>query len=113
MLTAKEALVLVQESSVAMDRRMVILDHIVTEAAMLEKREVWPDMALPHDTDYRVDYDGYSTAEMTPVQRLVKDKLTKLGFMFKIEYRNTQISGGLGSMDDEIVFTDLPYLVIR
>jgi len=113
MITAKEAKELVEQSDEKMSRRLDQIGEKIKEAATLGKREIWLDMALPYHTEFAVAERPFYSAEFTPLQRLIEQKLKAFGYSMQIAKRETHIGGGLGSMDDEVKIEHLPYLQVR
>jgi hypothetical protein len=101
MITAKEARELVEQSEVAMTRRMDQIGEKIREAAMLGKREMWMTSALPYHKEFEVEDQPYRfTPEFTPLQRLIEKELSQQGFAMRIVEREVMIGGGLGSMEE-------------
>lgn len=109
MITAKEARELVEQSEVSMTRRLNQVGEKITEAAKLGKRELWLIDALPYNKEFAVE-DYYGHIDFTPLQRLIEAELKKLGYSMKIIQRETQIGGGLGSMDEPSRMEMRPYI---
>lgn len=112
MITAAQALALVEQSTINMDQRLKSIGDKIEQAANLGKREIWLDTALPSHLEFMIVERPYETPEFTPIQRLVRDRLTSFGFGMKIATRETQIGGGLGSMDDKVITKQLPYIKV-
>ena len=112
MINATEARILVEHSEAELNKRLQTINIKIEQAAKLGKREIWLDMELPGYTEFKVLERPFNEPELTPVQRLVKDGLSAIGFTMKIATRETRIGGGLGSMDDEIEIKHLPYIKI-
>ena len=117
MITAKEALTLVETSSALMDKRLERLDKLIQEAARLGKRSITLHRdAAPYTysvgDEFKVEHRPYQSAEFTPLQRQIKAELEKFGYAVKIVLLEVQIGGGLGSMDDEVREEDRPYFQI-
>lgn len=112
MITAIQARALVDQSTVAMDQRMKAICEKIEQAATIGKREIWLDIELPHYTEFYVAERPFNEPEFSAVQRVVREKLTGLGFGMRIATRETRIGGGLGSMDDEVVVKQLPYIKV-
>lgn len=110
MITAQEARELVEQSEASMTRRLEQIGEKITEAAKLGKRELWLSSALPYHKEFEVDKKPYYPAEFTPLQRLIAAELKKLGYMMKIEDRETKIGGGLGSLDEPSRIEMCPYI---
>jgi hypothetical protein len=101
MITAKEARELVEQSDTGVKRRLECIDILVRSAAALGRREVLLKDYLYHSDWMKVEKNPYRDPEFTPVQRLVKTELEKLGFTVDIHGYPITIGGGLGSMDEE------------
>ena len=112
MITATEARALVEQSAAAMDRRLKAIGEKIEQAATIGKREIWLDIELPHCTEFYVAERPFNEPEFSAVQRVVREKLTGLGFGMRIATRETKIGGGLGSMDDEVKIKQLPYIKV-
>jgi hypothetical protein len=100
MITAKEALELVEQSEMAMTRRMNQIGERIRETAMLGKRELWMTSAVPYQKEFEVEENPYQTPVLTPLQRLIEKELSKLGYSMKIVQREVTIGGGLGSIEE-------------
>jgi hypothetical protein len=101
MITAKEAREMVEQSDATVKKRLECIDILVSSAATLGKREVLLKHYLYHDDWMKVEKESFYDPEFTPVQRLIKVELEKLGFTVDIHEYPITIGGGLGSMDDE------------
>lgn len=110
MITAKEALELVEQSEASMTRRMDQIGEKIVEAAKLGKRELWLTSALPYHKEFEVVEISYKNPEFTPLQRLIEAELKKLGFSMRIIQREVTIGGGLGSMDEQPRNEMRPYI---
>jgi hypothetical protein len=114
MITAREAVALTEQSEEAMTRRLEQIGLKIRESCLVNKRELILDYALPYDPIYKCEEQrAYQSYEMTPIQRLLKEKLKPFGYDLAIKLINTKIGGGLCSMDDEVKYEDLPHLCIR
>jgi hypothetical protein len=101
MITAKEARELVEQSDATVKKRLECIDILVSSAATLGKREVLLKDYLYHSDWMKVEKRPYHDPEFTPVQRLVKVELEKLGFTVDIHGYPVTIGGGLSSMGEE------------
>ena len=101
MINAKEARELVEQSDATVKKRLECIDILVSSAATLGKREVLLKDYLYHSDWMKVEKESFYEPEFTPVQRLIKVELEKLGFTVDIHGYPITIGGGLGSMDDK------------
>ena len=101
MITAKEARELVEQSDATVKKRLDRINAVIRAEASLGKREVLLKDYLYHEDWMKVEKNPYRDPEFTPVQRLVKVELEKLGFTVDIHGYPITIGGGLGSMDDK------------
>ena len=101
MITAKEARELVEQSDAVLKYRLEYIDTLVRAEASLGKRELLLKDYLYHSDWMKVEEKSFYDPEFTPVQRLVKTELEKVGFTVDIHGYPITIGGGLGSMDDE------------
>jgi hypothetical protein len=101
MITAKEARELVEQSDATVKKRLEYIDTLIRAEAALGKREVLLKDYLYHSDWMKVEKRPYHDPEFTPVQRLIKVELEKLGFTVDIHGYPVTIGGGLGSMDDK------------
>jgi hypothetical protein len=112
MINAREARALVAESSVKLLQRLEAICAQIEVAAKLGRSEIWLDIALPHHKEFIVEPTAFYPVTFTPIQAMVAKGLTDLDFAMRIENRRTKIGGGLGSMDDEVTYEDLPYIKV-
>ena len=110
MINARQARELVEQSEASMTRRLEQIGEKITEAAKLGKRELWLSSALPYHKEFEVEKKPFYPAEFTPLQRLIEQELKRLGFVMKIEDRETKIGGGFKSMDTETKIEMCPYI---
>lgn len=110
MINARQAREMVEQSSAMMEKRLEQIGEKITEAASLGKSELWLTSALPYHKEFEVEDKPYYPAEFTPLQRLVKKEMERLGYSFKIEQRDVKIGGGLGSMDEAPREEKRPYI---
>jgi hypothetical protein len=101
MITAKEARELVEQSDATVKKRLECIDILIRTEASLGKREVLLKDYLYHEDWMKINKRPYQDPEFTPVQRLVKVELEKVGFTVDIHGYPITIGGGLGSMDDK------------
>jgi len=101
MITAKEARELVEQSESVLQKRLDRISVLIRAEASLGKREVLLKDYLYHEDWMKVEKNPYRDPEFTPVQRLVKVELEKVGFTVDIHGYPITIGGGLGSMDDK------------
>lgn len=101
MINAKEARELVEQSDAVLKNRLERIDTLIRSEASLGKREVLLKDYLYHSDWMKVEEKSFYDPEFTPVQRLVKTELEKVGFTVDIHGYPITIGGGLGSMDDE------------
>jgi hypothetical protein len=101
MITAKEAREMVEQSDATVKKRLECVDKLVRSEATLGKREVLLNHYLYLSDWVKVDKRPYRDPEFTPVQRLLKVELEKLGFTVDIHGYPITIGGGLGSVDDK------------
>jgi hypothetical protein len=104
MIDAKTARTLVAESETLIEKYIEDLGKVIEREARLGKSFVFPakTIGLQFRTLYDVKNEPYRTAEMTGTQKLISERLKKLGFSMWFEKQEVQIGGGLGSMDDEV-----------
>jgi hypothetical protein len=101
MITAKEARELVEQSDTVLKNRLEYIDTLIRAEASLGRREILLKDYLYHSDWMKVEKRPYHDPEFTPVQRLIKVELEKLGFTVDIHGYPITIGGGLGSMDDK------------
>jgi type II restriction/modification system DNA methylase subunit YeeA len=101
MITAKEARELVEQSDATVKKRLDRISVLIRAEASLGKREVLLKDYLYHEDWMKVEKNPYRDPDFTPVQRLVKVELEKVGFTVDIHGYPITIGGGLGSMDDK------------
>jgi hypothetical protein len=101
MINAKEARELVEQSDTVLKYRLEYIDTLVRAEASLGKRELLLKDYLYHSDWMKVEKKPFYEPEFTPVQRLVKVELEKVGFTVDIHGYPITIGGGLGSMDEE------------
>ena len=101
MINAKEARELVEQSDAGVKRRLEHIEVLIRAEATLGRREVLLKHYLYHEDWMKVEKKPYRDPEFTPVQRLVKTELEKVGFTVDIHGYPITIGGGLGSMDDK------------
>ena len=101
MITAKEARELVEQSESVLQKRLDRIFVLIRAEASLGKREVLLKDYLYHEDWMKVEKNPYRDPDFTPVQRLVKTELEKVGFTVDIHGYPITIGGGLGSMDEE------------
>jgi hypothetical protein len=101
MINAKEARELVEQSESVLQKRLDRISVLIRAEATLGKREVLLKDYLYHEDWMKVDKKPCYEPEFTPVQRLVKVELEKVGFTVDIHGYPITIGGGLGSMDDK------------
>jgi hypothetical protein len=101
MINAKEARELVEQSESALQKRLDRISALIRTEATLGKREVLLKDYFYHEDWMKVEKKPCYEPEFTPVQRLAKVELEKLGFMVDIHGYPITIGGGLGSMDDK------------
>jgi hypothetical protein len=111
-INAHEARALVAQSSKMLLHRLEAICAQIEVAAKLGRSEIWLDIALPHHKEFIVEPTAFYPVTFTPIQAQVAKGLDDLGFVMKIENRRTKIGGGLGSMDDEVRYEDLPYIKV-
>jgi hypothetical protein len=99
MITAKEARELVEQSDAIVKKRLEYIDTLIRAEASLGRREVLLKDYIFHEDWMKVEKKPYH--DFTPVQRLIKVELEKLGFTVDIHGYPITIGGGLGSMDDK------------
>ena len=110
MITARQAREMVEQSSIVMETRLEQISEKIIEASMLGKSELWLTDALPYHKEFEVVEISYRNPEFTPLQRLIKTEMERLGYSFKIEQREIKIGGGLGSLDEPSRLEMLPYI---
>ena len=110
MITARQAREMVEQSSIVMETRLEQISEKIIEASMLGKSELWLTDALPYHKEFEVVEISYRNPEFTPLQRLIKTEMERLGYSFKIEQREIKIGGGLGSLDEPARLEMLPYI---
>jgi hypothetical protein len=101
MITAKEARELVDQSESVLQKRLARISALIRAEASLGRREVLLKDYIYHEDWMKVEKESFYDPEFTPVQRLVKVELEKLGFTVDIHGYPITIGGGLGSMDDK------------
>jgi hypothetical protein len=101
MINVKEARELVEQSDAGVKRRLEHIEVLIRTEASLGQREVLLKDYLYHGDWMKVDKRPYRDPEFTPVQRLVKTELEKVGFTVEIHGYPITIGGGFGSMDDK------------
>jgi hypothetical protein len=101
MINAKEARELVEQSESVLQKRLDRISVLIRTEASLGKREVLLKDYLYHEDWMKVEKKSFYEPEFTPVQRLVKTELEKVGFTVDIHGYPITIGGGLGSMDEE------------
>ena len=101
MINAKEARELVEQSDTVLKNRLEHIDTWIRSEASLGKREVLLKDYLYHSDWMKVEKRPYHDPEFTPVQRLIKVELEKLGFTVDIHGYPITIGGGLSSMGEE------------
>lgn len=101
MITAKEARALVVQSDAAVKNHVAFTAALIQTEASLGKREVLLKDYLYYSDWMKVEKKPYYEPEFTPVQRLVKTELEKLGFTVDIHGYPITIGGGLSSMGEE------------
>jgi hypothetical protein len=101
MINAKEARELVEQSESALQARLDRISVLIRAEATLGRREVLLKDYLYHEDWMKVEKKPYRDPEFTPVQRLVKTELEKVGFTVDIHGYPITIGGGLSSMDDK------------
>jgi hypothetical protein len=101
MITAKEARELVEQSDASVKRRLDRISALIRAEASLGRREVLLKDYIYHEDWMKVEKNPYRDPEFTPVQRLVKTELEKVGFTVDIHGYPITIGGGFKSMDDE------------
>jgi hypothetical protein len=101
MITAKEARELVEQSESALQKRLDRIAALIRTEATLGKREVLLKDYIYHEDWMKVEKKPYRDPEFTPVQRLVKTELEKVGFTVDIHGYPITIGGGLSSMGEE------------
>ena len=99
MINAKEARELVEQSDAGVKRRLEHIEVLIRTEASLGKREVLLKDYIYHEDWMKVEKKPYR--DFTPVQRLVKTELEKVGFTVDIHGYPITIGGGLGSMGEE------------
>jgi hypothetical protein len=99
MINVKEARELVEQSESALQARLDRISVLIRTEASLGKREVLLKDYLYHEDWMKVEKKPYH--DFTPVQRLVKTELEKVGFTVDIHGYPITIGGGLGSMGEE------------
>ena len=98
MINAREARELVELSKTKMTARLDVIGKQIETAATLGDRHIY--LVDHYDKAYEVNKDPYRTADLTPLQRLIKKELDRLGFGMIIEEYDIKIGGGLGSLDE-------------
>jgi hypothetical protein len=101
MINAKEARELVEQSAAGVQRRLEHIDVLIRTEASLGKREVLLKDYIYHEDWMKVEKTPCYEPEFTPVQRLDKAELEKVGFTVDIHGYPITIGGGLGSMGEE------------
>jgi hypothetical protein len=101
MINAKEARELVEQSDATVKKRLEHIGTLIRAEASFGEREVLLKDYLYHEDWMKVEKNSYREPEFTPVQRLVKTELEKVGFTVDIHGYPITIGGGLGSMDDK------------
>ena len=101
MITAKEARELVEQSDAGVKRRLEHIEVLIRKEASLGRREVLLKDYIYHEDWMKVEKESFYDPEFTPVQRLIKVELEKVGFTVDIHGYPITIGGGLGSMDDK------------
>lgn len=97
MINAREARELVELSKVKMTARLEVIGVQIETAATLGERHIY--LVDHYDKAYEVDKDPYRSADLTPLQKLIKKELDRLGFSMSIEEYDITIGGGLGSLE--------------
>jgi hypothetical protein len=110
MINARQARELVEQSSARMEKRLEQIGEKIEEAAGLGKTELWLFDSLPYHKEFEVVEISYRNPDFTPIQRLIKKELERLGYSFKIEQREVTIGGGLGSLDEPSRIEKHPYI---
>jgi hypothetical protein len=80
MINAKEARELVEQSDATVKKRLDRINAVIRAEASLGKREVLLKDYLYHEDWMKVEKQPFYEPEFTPVQRLVKTELEKVGF---------------------------------
>jgi hypothetical protein len=101
MINAKEARELVEQSDTVLKNRLDRIAALIRTEASLGKREVLLKDYLYHEDWMKVEKTPCYEPVFTPVQRLVKTELEKVGFTVDIHGYPITIGGGLSSMDEE------------
>lgn len=104
MITATQARELQTISNTAMAARMTAISNKIKETAELGKCSIILDYALPYNTEYQVKQASYFAPALSPLQGMIKDALVSAGYSVVATAEQTQIGGGLGSMDDEVTY---------
>ena len=101
MINVKEARELVEQSDAGVKRRLEHIEVLIRTEASLGRREVLLKHYIYHEDWMKVEKKPCYEPEFTPVQRLVKTELEKVGFVVDIHGYPITIGGGLGSMGEE------------
>jgi hypothetical protein len=72
----------------------------IEKEANLGKREMVLDWCIHHVPEFTIDIPPYSSPELSPVQRVIRDKLKSLGYTVDV-FQHTSEGGGLSCMDDD------------
>ena len=90
MISAKDAVRLVEESDVALQARLDKISLAIEAAAMNGKRQIDLWSADPSDTAYHVSVIPYRPVVFTATQMVIVDKLKQRGFRAEIIKEATQ-----------------------
>jgi hypothetical protein len=99
MISAKQAVELVENSETLIKERLEKIGKLIEVEANLGKREL---TLKEYDSDlYKVKKSPYYSPNFTPIQRLIALRLETHGYRVKIESYEYDASKGLSSMETE------------
>ena len=96
-INAREARELVESSTKVLEQRVDTVCNAIREQATLGSKELMLYSYMYGNAKWlEVEKQPYYEPEFTPVQKLVKKELERLGFTVDIHTYDIQIGGGLG-----------------
>jgi hypothetical protein len=99
MINAREARTLAEESTVQVAKRVERIGENIRKQAELGARELLLKHYLFNEPWMEIERRPFNAPDYTPIQRLVKKELERVGFTVDIACEMVTIGGGFKSME--------------